>query len=261
MQAYVEADQKLHVLSQVIAKINRTYQDKQDDDSHTNLCFDELGGVLAGRWMHLENEYYLPVFNLGTQHFAIWDKHLESICDVGIKDGIAHAEETLDKALSSIGFGRDDTFGPMHYEITDHVIEEPKLITNVTLNQWRHYRKLANESCAMLLSLFQQHIEVRIWPHHFDTGVYFQALPNLGMGFGLAMRDKMVNSPYFYLSGFHNNERKLVNTPKLSSGYWIQNENWKGAVLPLEDIKYDEYHERLVKLKSFIFTSVKSYMS
>ncbi len=51
MQAYIKTDRQLHWLSQVIAKINRTYVPKKNDDSHTNLYFDNLGKRITGRWI------------------------------------------------------------------------------------------------------------------------------------------------------------------------------------------------------------------
>ena len=80
--------------------------------------------------------------------------------------------------------------------------------------------------------------EVRIWPHHFDTGVYLESNPNVGLGFGFAMEDSLVGQPYFYYSGNGLNEHVIhyKDVRDLEVGKWIVSEEWKGAVLPLSDV-------------------------
>ena len=47
MHAYIKTDQLLHRLSQLIAKMNRQFVAKKEDDSHTNFYFDPLQGALV----------------------------------------------------------------------------------------------------------------------------------------------------------------------------------------------------------------------
>ena len=56
---------------------------------------------------------------------------------------------------------------------------------------------------ATLLNHFlQTNVEARIWPHHFDTGIYAMPNEDIGLGFGLAMNDGLVGEPYFYLAAY-----------------------------------------------------------
>lgn len=54
---YNKTDHQVHLLSQIIAKFNRTYVAEKEDDSHTNLDFDPLGHRLYGRFDGADSEY------------------------------------------------------------------------------------------------------------------------------------------------------------------------------------------------------------
>ena len=64
--------------------------------------------------------------------------------------------------------------------------------------------------------------EVRIWPHHFDTGIYLEVNSKLGIGFGWAMADKMIDQPYFYFTPYGLNGHKLLteNLEDPEHGFW-----------------------------------------
>ncbi|MCF7902103.1 MAG: hypothetical protein K9M19_01625, partial [Candidatus Marinimicrobia bacterium] len=51
MQDYTRTDEQIHYISQLIAKVNRSFLEPQDDDSHTNLFFDPLSRRVYGRWV------------------------------------------------------------------------------------------------------------------------------------------------------------------------------------------------------------------
>ncbi len=105
-------------------------------------------------------------------------------------------------------------------------------------------RKNANQACYDLLGYLQCESEVRIWPHHFDTGIYTPINDQLGIGFGLAMRDEMVGAPYLYFSAYGLNDHTLdyAEFEPLTNGHWI-NQDWKGAVLP-----FDYFQEEQIQL-------------
>jgi len=110
------------------------------------------------------------------------------------------------------------------------------------MDEWIYYRLLAQESCSNLLNFLQMQAEIRIWPHHFDTGIYVEPTPKIGIGYGLAMKDSMAGDAYFYFSpyGLKENELNFKNVPKLTVGDWEISENWRGAIIPLNQLQYNE---------------------
>jgi len=73
MEKYNKVDQTIHLLSQIIAKVNRTYIPKKEDDSHTCLYFDAVGNRLLGRWIERSNGTILLSLNFENFNFEWLD--------------------------------------------------------------------------------------------------------------------------------------------------------------------------------------------
>lgn len=123
----------------------------------------------------------------------------------------------------------------MHYEIPDYGFKEEviKKWKSADLDLWIKYRHLANEACALLANHLNKAVAIRIWPHHFDTGIYMELNKQTGVGFGWAMADDKVNEGYFYFSAYGLNDTKINydSVSNLSAGRWITGNEWNGAVL------------------------------
>ena len=99
-------------------------------------------------------------------------------------------------------------------------------------------RILANISIEHFLNSESLTSDIRVWPHHFDTGAFVVLDDGYGksIGLGMAIPDSVVNDHYFYISGYHGHDR--INTSgfkKLSKGEW-KNDGFKSAVLPASAI-------------------------
>lgn len=238
MQEYNQADRQVHWLSQVIAKANRTFVPGKEDDSHTNLYFDALGGRLFGRWIDGPDDRIILALNLQTLAFEWMDERQNVLHEVQVsgKD-MDLLEQVVAEYPAAIHLDTDLFSAPLHFDIPEYGILALKEtdISPGGMQQWFVFRELANRSCQAMLGYLQAESEIRIWPHHFDTGIYAMVTTDLGLGFGLAMEDAMVGSPYFYLSGY--NQRRpfsYENLSRLTKGRWITGEHWNGAVLALE---------------------------
>ncbi len=203
MKAYNTADQQLHVLSQLIAKANRTFVPAKEDDSHTNISFDSLANRIVGRWIFSPNGSILLTLNLSSLDFEWLDasynvlQTIPSVCKT-----MAEIEQGIFKGLPKLGLKSDGFSDNLHYEIPEYSVSK-ELIPSMGVgefNDWRYFRKLANEASEMALEKIGAEGEVRIWPHHFDTGIYAQLSKQLGLGFGLAMEDMAVCPLLFQLA-------------------------------------------------------------
>ena len=237
MQEYVNTDRQLHWLSQIIAKVNHTYVPVKKDDSHTNLFFDTVGNRLFGRWINTPKGKFILALNLNTLCFEWLDNKLSVKTSISVfdKEGPSIEKEIWEYPVS-IGMSSKDISKPLHFEIPDYGFAMIKAdeISSSGVEKWGYYRELANSACFSLSGYLQSESEIRIWPHHFDTGIYIQITDSLGFGFGWAMEDSMVGEPYFYLSGYKKPPPiKYENLSKLSVGGWVTGEHWNGAVLPL----------------------------
>ena len=257
MQAYNHIDQHIHQLSQIITKANRTFVPKQADDSHTNLYFDSIDRRVYGRWINGEKGNIILALNLQSFSFEWINDALKVIQTHSIQDKTSsEIEQSIADVLPELGLEETDFRNELHFEITKYsFLNEPfSKFEAKDLTQWEHYRSVANQACFELLGLLQATSEIRIWPHHFDTGIYVEPNKKVGLGFGLAMEDSMVGNPYLYCSGNGLNGHVIDynSVPELTIGQWIINDHWKGAVLPLPDLKQDNFKTIHVFLKETV---------
>ena len=239
MQGYIKIDTHIHQHCQTLAKFGRSFAENKADDSHTNLSLDEVGKTVWGRWVNVKGKKYMLGLHLPSQQFNLVDKNKVIINSFEMK---GKKQSNIEQYMASyfedqLSLDGEDFLKPLHYEIPSYAFVDddiPKYHVD-QLDLWFHYRYLAKKSCLLLMDHLQTNTEIRIWPHHFDTGIYFEYDEEIAVGFGWAMADSMMPEAYFYYAIYGVNDYKFDydNTTKLSAGKWIINESWKGAVLPI----------------------------
>ena len=246
MRAYIDTDERLHLLCQAIAKANRTYVPSREDDSHTNLFFDVLGDRIVGRGIDTPIGSIRLCLRLDDLHFAWLDRfgamhHSEPAVGRTMPD----IEQALAHGLRQWKLDPSGFHDELHFEITEYPFNQERItaLPEAGIAAWRGFRRLANAACWSLLGHLRAQGEPRIWPHHFDTGVYVEVPispgkdEKLGIGFGLAMADPMVREPYAYLSAYPSaGSIAYDRLPALRRGRWETGPHWKGAVLPFGEL-------------------------
>lgn len=235
---YTELDERIHQLCQTIAKANRTFVTPKEDDSHTNLAFDSTSQRIYGRWISRISGSVILALNLKTWTFEWLDESLDVLLSVDIANKYQKdVEQEINSQLREMDLLKEGFAGPLHFDIPKYEFAEEKITIpeQEVLRRWIELRGLANQVSHDFLDVLQQTTEVRIWPHHFDTGIYVEKHERMGYGFGWAMKDSMIGEPYYYLSGYAlRGELNYSKLSELDFGFWKQTEHWKGAVLPLE---------------------------
>ncbi|MEM6265644.1 MAG: hypothetical protein AAGI38_24290 [Bacteroidota bacterium] len=264
MKSYIKADTLLHGLSQIIVKANRCFVPYKKDDSHTNLYYDCLGDRITGRWLNTSENRFLIALNLANFHIEIIDATQQLIASVStVSYHISDIEKKIEAMITKLGFDASGYRGPLHYEIPayDFLNKPIAPIDTNSLETWKTYRSMANEACSNLLGHAQLSAEIRIWPHHFDTGIYTEINNKLAIGFGLAMKDDMVGAPYFYMSGFAlKGELHYENLPETPLLKWVLTEQYKGAVLPLDTLVEVPVPDQKAVLNRYIVTAFRWYL-
>jgi hypothetical protein len=233
---YTRTDQRLHQLAQILAKFNRTYVASKEDDSHTNIGYDPINRRLFSRWTQQLDKRYILSLELNPISFALLDesyrRELEVVC---LGKTIPQIESELEHALSEVNSDTDGFLNPMHYEIPEYenANQPVENFSEEDLYEWTDTRALASYACHQVQAHFQVREEVRIWPHHFDTGIYVPLNDSISIGFGLAMQDKFADSSYFYYTAFFNGsthwpEDRPMN---IQVGRIIEAPEWCGAVI------------------------------
>lgn len=265
MQEYIKTDQQLHWLSQVLAKAGRAFVPEKPDDSHTNLYFDPLAGKLCSRWIEKDKQKFMLTLNLASMQFEWVDRYFDVKQSTS---ALGKSMEELEKEVAvfpgSLGLPSEKIYEALHFEIPDYGFDSiaQKDISEEGIRQWKFFRYLANLTSLDFLGFLQAENEIRIWPHHFDTGVYAQLTPGFGIGFGLAMEDSMAGQPYFYLVGYASDgQLQYKNLPAPETGKWITGDNWNGAILPLGELDTKKLKANLSAIAGFIRLTGIWYLS
>lgn len=256
MEDYNLMDQKLHWLCQPIAKINRTFVAKEEDDSHTNIGLDIIANRLRGHWFKKNNSSYLVCFNIADQCYEMLDDGFHLIWKLspaGLR--MKEVEEGINLKLESHSINDSNWMKDLHFEIPDYDFRSKAIpdLDAKSLQKWLHFRGIASYAALDLNNHFNLESSIRIWPHHFDTGSYLEINNSLGIGFGLAMKDSIINQAYFYISAYP--QKGEIDYYKLSSTdpwEWVIEEKWKGAVLSLEKLSKISEEKQLEAIQSYI---------
>ncbi len=224
-------EKMIHMAAQYLATAAIRFLPAKDDDSHTNLGLNVKEGYLYSRSFG-EQSYFL---SLSYTDFSL-NFHGPNDISKLLLHGKSHKEiiswitQTCGQVISSIEYKFS-----LHYELPyafddDFVfeIDEPDEVTELL-----KLRRLAHAVFTNFLKENHFESEIRIWPHHFDTGIFFSFNKDNDkqLGMGLAIPDDMLNAHYFYVSGYDQNG--VIDTNDfgpLEQGKWIQN-GFKGAVL------------------------------
>ena len=228
-------NETLHLAVQYLATAAKSFCQSKDDDSHTSLGWNSDEKRLETHDLNAEGlrfalnyiEYSLDVIHpksgLGASYPLGGAKHHDLM-------------NWISREAKFAGIEKEYQFD-LHYEIPhlNMLTDDFRFPASdlAQLNQLAQMRWLANKSLDMAKSSFVEVSDVRIWPHHFDTGMigYFDKSKKVSVGLGLAIPDENVDDWYFYLSGYHDNEPiKTDGFKSLKNGEW-RSGKWNAAVL------------------------------
>ena len=242
----------MHLASQYLAAAGISFLKKEADDSHTNLGFNTESGCLETHLLSENNDQ----LSLCYQSFSlIWKSNDDSKT---LKlDGTSHKEVLQWLSETSATFLNKPYTYNFHYELPYTIDEDMtfQLKNTAEVTDLMHLRILTHFSLEKIIELYNLDATIRVWPHHFDTGIYAK-LPDssISVGLGLAIADAVSDSYYLYASGY-NDEGQITpqNFKAFTKGAWSI-DGFKGAVLAAPHLTDDEALE-------FFKQSIEQYIS
>ncbi len=231
----------IHLAAQYLAAAGISFVKKREDDSHTNLGYSiEKGQIFT--WP-LTNADDLLVLDLNDFSLNWVSDHSSDKLSLEHRTHEDVLKWLTEKAVQT-GLPMDYKYG-FHYDLPYKISNSYTFqIATETLDRERQLRSLAQEVIHTILDEYGMRSDVRIWPHHFDTGALgpLPSRPEMTLGMGLAIPDSMENSHYFYLSGYLGHQSIETNTfQPLTFGKWYH-QGFQGAVLPAKNVgKNDVY--------------------
>jgi len=251
---YNSVEFQIHQLAQFISLTGINMVKSRSDDSHTNIGWNPLTTELYGHSFKSGKSHFRVVFDVGAYKYKIiTDKETPLYEFEMANKSLAELADWWKKVMEEIKPGAK-IVEKLHYELPDYRIHTATIIIKPEreiIDQWAMLRTHASLVLGDLKLLLDVDDDIRIWPHHFDTGLYvsFSGVDSnetKAIGLGLAIADTMVGEPYFYIYGWAKDEEINYNDrPKLSNGRWITG-NWNGAVLPYGEIVSDRGQHGMV---------------
>ncbi|WP_422350403.1 hypothetical protein [Flagellimonas sp.] len=245
--------QQLHLAAQYLATAGISFLEKKADDSHTNLGF-SINKARLETW---------PLDSAGTQlclnyrEFALEWSSKEAL-SLDLK-GKGHEEVVTWLKRTAEQLGLPPYHFDLHYSLPYSMDKNSKFeLSNA--DQVEHLiqsRTLAQQALASFLEKEELVSEIRIWPHHFDTGAFTALNDGSGksIGLGMAIPDTLVDDLYLYISGYRGGHDALRTWAfkSLTRGKWV-NDAFKGAVLPVsgltEKMAVQFFQEALARYKN-----------
>ncbi|WP_282031420.1 hypothetical protein [Winogradskyella eximia] len=222
--------EQMHLAAQYLAAAGISFLDKKADDSHTNLGYNIKDSALETHVLS-ENEDQLC---LSYNDFSLQWKSKTGTVSFDL-DGATHQD-----VLSWLGdtskahLGKEYRYN-LHYDLPYSINNSYvfQLKSTEELQELVQLRTMAQLSLEQINKDFGKNADIRIWPHHFDTGIYSQLLNNdIYLGLGLAIPDSLSDYHYLYISGYkENNTINPSHFSPLKKGEW-KTDGFKGAILP-----------------------------
>ncbi len=220
---------QLHIISQYLAAAGISFLEKKPDDSHYNLGWDS-----ALQWL-ITNP-----FGKNNIQIAIGYKNFSLII---LEDGKISGERTLngkihqenlvwiEAELRRLGMEEQYHYN-FHYDIGYGSLSNEYMFSISSLDELEgiaNRMNVAQKTFETFLNANELKSPIRVWPHHFDLGIYAQLDDSLYMGGGLAIPDTIENDQYYYATGWLNGSAMDVKEfSELPVGRWGTN-GFKGA--------------------------------
>jgi hypothetical protein len=238
---------ELHKAAQYLAAAGISFIDKKPDDSHTNVGWNTSESRME---THVFGDGFKLGLNLKNQGLE-WMKGDTVVSFLDLSN-FSHKEIVTWIAEQAIQNNLSKSYSySFHYDLPYEDVADGHIFTldKSDLSSISSELTKAQNVFEQFLKLENLESPIRVWPHHFDLGIYAALnAENSFMGAGLAIPDSLVDGLYFYVSGYKNGAAiETKSFGKLQHGEWRS--DWNGATLASKDIDGDNALGFLVEAK------------
>lgn len=243
-----EADRCLHSLAQLIALTGTNALPNQADDRQANLGWNPDRQWLEGRPFTGHGQLLRLVIDLPTFSLQFVNADDELIAQFRVEHKTP--TDALNWWQTHMAAWEIATTKPVNYALKPPPVPSGDLYNRPAgLTDWANWRTKANQQLTRLNEFSGLTSDIRIWPHHFDTGVYYAFPDETGneqaaIWAGYAIADAVCSEPYFYISGYSRPRPiDFTKATPLPIGDWLVRPDWQGACLPVSSVTSSESHE------------------
>ena len=229
-----DARRQLHHAAQLATAAGISYLPAAADDSHTNLEWLDVSGMLASNVIPSTKPFRVAV-RAADLMLALLDVDDRTLATTPLNGRtIENASKWMKDRLREIGTDPSRYTLRRHYEIPHHAVADgaPFDLRNArAFTQLAGWYSLAADALGAVRKTEPTASEVRCWPHHFDIATLIDVASGKTIGVGMEPGDVYYDEPYFYV-----NLHPRPSVPPTASlgrhGTWHTHE-WIGAVLPV----------------------------
>ncbi|MDX2413753.1 MAG: hypothetical protein QNK33_01060 [Bacteroidales bacterium] len=272
-RAYTQRNQEAielqHHAAQYISLAGKYLIRKEEDDSNTNMQYIPDKNMLLGNFLPNSIRIGLRLSDLNlclVQTDYSCSKEIPVIGKTRVL-----VQEELKQALSSTGIDTSGFNNKLHYKMPSHKVlngEKFALKYPEQLEDTSIMRSNAHFALEKVLELLGNIPDIRVWPHHFDSGTIIPLGKNStgsltsSIGIGWAIPDSMASEPYFYLSYWRKDgaiDLSELESPEGSQ--WLVKE-WNGAILRHSElIKFQKSDDQIKLIQNFYMSGIKVLQS
>ncbi len=240
----------IHHATQFLAMMGKNYLPDKPDDSNANLAFDPKLSSIVGRQITGTTAFSL---NLNIPNWQL------EIVVGGESQGYyklsgklkSEVFDWLRNEANTNGLDPEKLKYIDHYDVPKHEVDlgQPFQELNLDLvSIWLNMRSNANVIMDDLNKIVGITSDIRIWPHHFDTGTYYALADKKAIGAGWAIADTLCDNPYLYIYGWDGNRSlDYSSVLDLPIGKWIVTDTWQGAVIESVQLSSSDNQYEMVK--------------
>lgn len=230
----------MYLAAQYLAAAANSFLKHQPDDSQANLEFDPQHQRLNTRALDEKGTF----LSLCYQSYSLgWHSPDQETKTLNLdKQSHKAVLEWLQKMAATIP-GKKYLF-KVTYEMPFNIGEDHvhQLRDIDSLKKRAMLRTGAQKIISTFLKKNKLKSEVRVWPHHFDTGAFavLETDTGLSIGLGLAVPDTLSEDFYYYASAYLGEGAiDLSQFGNLSKGQWV-NDGFIGAILSASNVSVND---------------------
>lgn len=241
-----EAIRQLHHAAQLVALLGDSLLPKADDDSQSSMQWSDAVGGLLGLPLPLKPKVRAVLLHESFE-LRLVDEQLRPLEGLHLMGQTpAEALDWLRETIARLGGDARSVRPVKHFTLPSHPLDRGAAFAKPApelLQELARHRHNADRLLHDLAASFDHASAIRIWPHHFDTGLVLTvALDPDGqarqtVGVGLAIPDEQFDEPYWYVNHWSAGGDLVYNgLPDLPGGGRWHHNGWTGAVLHLSHL-------------------------
>jgi len=253
----------LHRSAQFPALFGNSLLPKAEDDSQASLEWVPELYSLVGQVVELDQPVRMAL-NYEKYELHVLNDKLQAVSILPLTGQTKSQVMGYLKQITKKLGGDPNKIEPItHYELPDHETDHKgvfQVLNPAFVREMARYRTNIRNILETIKPNFKDSTPIRVWPHHFDTGMVIEADKEKTVGMGLAMPDDIAPEPYFYIN--HWIKKGDINYDDLSplpgGGTWTKDDRPMAILRMSQILKRDDATQQTRQIAHFFVEGINT---